>query len=198
MGRMVLAEPTAPTGDVATGDQVAALFEAFAPLILRFAQRRVGAAAWDVVDETFLVAWRRVEALPKEPAEQLPWLYAVASNVVRNTLRGEARRERLDRRLAATVAGERSTDPADVVAEMSGPDRVIAALNQLAETDREILRLVAWERLDLASSAAVLGITYNATKVRLHRARRRLEQLLVEPTQLHAPDPAKTSPPKDR
>ncbi len=45
-----------------------------------YAERRVGAEAADeVTAETFLVAWRRLDAIPSEP---LPWLYGVARNVV--------------------------------------------------------------------------------------------------------------------
>jgi len=39
-----------------------------------------------------------------------------------------------------------------------------------------VLRLVAWDGLDAAEAAEVLGVTRLAFAVRLHRARRRLEQ----------------------
>jgi RNA polymerase sigma-70 factor (ECF subfamily) len=57
--------------------------------IYAYAQRRVGEEAADeVAAETFLVAWRRLDAIPSEP---LPWLYGVARNIV---LRHHARRAR--------------------------------------------------------------------------------------------------------
>ena len=57
--------------------------------------------------------------------------------------------------------------------------RVQAALDALRERDRELLRLAVWEQLDTADGAATLGCSVAAYKVRLHRARRRLELLLA-------------------
>jgi RNA polymerase sigma-70 factor (ECF subfamily) len=45
---------------------------------------------------------------------------------------------------------------------------------RLGDTDAEVLRLVAWEQLSVADTAAVLEIAPNAVKQRLHRARRNL------------------------
>jgi RNA polymerase sigma-70 factor (ECF subfamily) len=62
------------------------LFEAHYALVLAFAARRVGRdQADEVTAETFLVAWRRLDAVPVEP---LPWLYGVARNVVLRPRRG--------------------------------------------------------------------------------------------------------------
>jgi RNA polymerase sigma-70 factor (ECF subfamily) len=51
---------------------------------------------------------------------------------------------------------------------------LLAALASLSEHDREVLMLIAWDGLDRAHAAKVLGITTGALAVRLHRARRRL------------------------
>src|SRR3954470_19246687 len=75
-----------------------ALFAAHHDAVWRYAVRRVGApAADDVVAETFLVAWRRLDAVP---AHELAWLLGVARKVVSNQQRGERRRARLSLRLA--------------------------------------------------------------------------------------------------
>ncbi len=62
---------------------------------------------------------------------------------------------------------------------------MLAAFAALRERDREVLRLVAWDGLDAAEAAEVLGVTRLAFTVRLHRARRRLERAL-EPESLPA------------
>ncbi len=59
----------------------------------------------------------------------------------------------------------------------SGTLRV--ALDQLSESDREVLLLIAWEELSPTQAAAVLGIKAATVRVRLHRARRRLARALV-------------------
>jgi RNA polymerase sigma-70 factor (ECF subfamily) len=54
------------------------------------------------------------------------------------------------------------------------------ALSRLSDADQELLRLVAWEELDHAEIAQVLGVSVNAVAIRLHRARARFEQAMVK------------------
>lgn len=180
-------------------EEFADLFRRFVPQVLRYVQRRVDeAVAWDVVNETFLVAWRRRDAVPVAADEQLPWLYAVAGNAVRNANRAGRRRFRLADRVAQLEVQRSASDPADIVVEQGQPVLVAAALGRLGPDDQEILRLVGWESLGLSETAAVLGVSYNTAKVRLHRARRRLQQALTSDAAEHAdqrtarpPEPAR-------
>ncbi|WP_206686422.1 RNA polymerase sigma factor [Kribbella qitaiheensis] len=52
------------------------------------------------------------------------------------------------------------------------------AWRELSHQDRELLSLTAWEGLDTAQIAIVLGCSRNAVRIRLHRARARFERLL--------------------
>jgi RNA polymerase sigma-70 factor (ECF subfamily) len=52
----------------------------------------------------------------------------------------------------------------------------------LSDGDREVLALIAWEQLRVRDATRVLGITPAVFSVRLHRARKRLERLLAEPS----------------
>ncbi|OJU84652.1 MAG: hypothetical protein BGO11_11255 [Solirubrobacterales bacterium 70-9] len=143
--------------------------------IFAFAARRVaaGESAEDVVADTFAIAWRRRDRIP-DPA--LPWLYAIAANVIANQRRSTGRRRNLDQRLAEE-AGVRphGGDPAD---SLAGRDELAAAFAGLAEADRELLRLVAWEGLSARDAALVVGCSPGAARVRLHRARRKLAKEL--------------------
>ena len=69
------------------------------------------------------------------------------------------------------------------------------ALERLTRTDREILLLAAWERLDRAGLGAVLGCTKTAASVRLFRARKRLasafQQVSVDPRPLTVDAPGR-------
>src|SRR5262245_33365764 len=98
----VVLEMAKPSGE---RERFVACYEEHGAAVLAFARRRVGAdAADDVLAETFLVAWRRRGDVPPDA---LPWLYAVAGNVVRNRLRSERRRDALQARMAAEpVAAE--------------------------------------------------------------------------------------------
>ena len=52
------------------------------------------------------------------------------------------------------------------------------ALGSLDEADRELLQLWAWEQLEPAEMAVVLGVTPNAISIRLHRAKAKLGEKL--------------------
>jgi RNA polymerase sigma-70 factor, ECF subfamily len=145
--------------------------------LARFAQRRVGIdAAGDVVAETFLITWRRLDEIPPQHARA--WLYTTARHVIANELRATQRRNRLHQHARDDIATDRAVagDHAAVIAEQL---RVRAVLASLSPMDQEVLRLTEWERLDLAEAAAVLGCSRVAAKVRLHRARRRFARRLA-------------------
>jgi RNA polymerase sigma-70 factor (ECF subfamily) len=129
--------------------------------------------AADVVGETFLVAWRRLEDVPAGDAARL-WLYGVARRVLANQQRGERRRHRLAQRLGRELAAApQAAAPIDTSA-----GRMRAALARLGPEDQEILRLAAWEELTPIEIARVLGVSPIAARSRLHRARKRLRASL--------------------
>lgn len=139
----------------------------------RFLARRTDAAtADDVLAETLLVCWRRLDDVPPDAA--LPWAYGVARNCLANAERGTRRQERL----AARVA---TVDPPDESAPGPGgygDGRLEEALARLTDTEAELVRLWAWEQLTPAEIAGVLDLTPNAVSLRLHRAREKLKGLL--------------------
>ncbi|WP_165491788.1 RNA polymerase sigma factor [Egibacter rhizosphaerae] len=126
--------------------------------------------AADVAAETFTVAWRRLDNV--RAGEERPWLFSIAWRVLQ-----QQRRAR-DREPPAEVH-DRADDRAEAGDRVVERDDARRALAQLNERDRELLMLVAWEGLDLAEAAAALGFSRATTRVRLHRARRRLAQLMA-------------------
>lgn len=145
--------------------------------LLGYARRRVHDAsdAADVVCEVLLVAWRRIDEVPDGDESRL-WLYGVARNVIANHRRGVRRRGRLADRLRDHVM----TAVAEVPDPALSPNVAVIrqALAALPAGDREILALSVWEGLMPAEVAAVLGIEPGTARVRLHRARARLRQVL--------------------
>jgi len=131
--------------------------------------------AADAMAETFMVAWRRIDAVPAGD-EARPWLYGVARRVLANHRRGERRRSSLADRLRTELAGASCSASAG----LELPE-VMAAFRRLGERDREVLMLEGWEGLGPAEIAAVLGCSRNAARIRLHRARRRLADGLARP-----------------
>jgi RNA polymerase sigma-70 factor, ECF subfamily len=155
--------------------------------ILAYALRRVEGPedAADVVAETFLVAWRRLDEVPNDAAARL-WLFGVARRVIANRHRSERRRTRLAERLAESLRTGLATQPAPA----GEAAEVLRAISELGDDDRELLLLVAWEELSPGEAAKVLGISSLAARSRLHRARRRLRALLEqqEPAGSHGPE----------
>ena len=129
----------------------------------------------DVVAETFLVAWRRLEEVPIGPRERL-WLYGVARRVIANLHRSTRRRTRLAERMSESLRTEIAAHPAPEGASAE----ILEAMAGLGEESRELLLLVCWEGLSPAEAGRVIGISALAARSRLHRARRRLRALLDE------------------
>ena len=138
------------------------IYERHREAVRLYVRRRIAAdAVDDVVAETFLVCWRKLDEVPREP---LPWLYAVARKTLANQYRAMAARDL-----------PRPVPPAEnPFLPIEHDDALADAFARLSDADREVLRLVAWEQLSLRDAARVLGCSPVACRVRLHRAKRRL------------------------
>ena len=159
-----------------------ALFREHHPAVRAYARRRVPSEVVDdIVSETFLVVWRRLEDVPEPPR---PWLLTVARNVAGTERRGAARRQRLW--LKAQSGHVEGYDPGELDI---GDGPVLGALARLSERDREALTLVAWDGLTPAEAAAVLGEPSVRFRQRLRRAGRRLQAELAPERRAHAQAP---------
>jgi RNA polymerase sigma-70 factor (ECF subfamily) len=141
-----------------------ALYSAYSGEVLKYALRQDIdlADAEDVVVETFVVCWRRLDEVP---AAALPWLLGVARRVVANQRRGAKRRHALYRRMvrAILVPPSRTTDSADRL----DLESALAALN---DRDREIISLVVWHGLTHEEAAEVIGCSRSTLTKRYVRA----------------------------
>jgi RNA polymerase sigma factor (sigma-70 family) len=152
------------------------LYRTHCDAVLRYAWRRTELeTARDVVAETFLVAWRRLDAVPPDERKARPWLYGVARRVLANAERARRRTERVAGKLGDQPRSDCAPDVAAAVTERA---RLAQALARLRPSDQEVLRLIGWEELGLAEAAMVMGCSRSTMAVRLHRARRRLERAL--------------------
>lgn len=158
----------------AAGDRDAAWFEemfrAQHGVVLTYARRRV-IDADDVVSEVFAAAWRRRAELP-DPV--VGWLLRAASNYVLHDQRSRGRRAALTARSGGSGHVD---DHADAVISRHDAGLLInGALAALSPADQELLRLAVWEQLTHDQLAYVTGCAVATVRVRLHRARRRLER----------------------
>jgi RNA polymerase sigma-70 factor (ECF subfamily) len=130
----------------------------------------------DLVEETLLVVWRRLDSVPDDG--ELPWMLGVARNVLRNARRSKNRRSAFESTLRPSSNEPSAED--NVIADAS----VREALASLSEDDREVLLLNAWDGLDTHEIGEYLVISTNAAAVRLSRAQKRFRDLLSD-AQVH-------------
>lgn len=176
---VVMTEPPEPRDERFDG-----LYSEYRRPVLAYCMRRLDAFdAADVASETFLVAWRRMDELPPPPGT-LPYLYAIAHNVIRNQRRAGWRRQRLGARLLGLADDPAPDDPATVVVQNEADQEIRQAVHRLRPKDREIVMLYAWEDVPREVIAQMMGMSRSAVDQRIHRAYRRLARAL-EPS--HAP-----------
>jgi RNA polymerase sigma-70 factor (ECF subfamily) len=148
----------------------------------RYLRRRASADdAADVLSDTLLTLWRRLDDVPADAV--VPWSYGVARRCLANHRRSAARHLRLTERV---IAHRLPPDP-------DGPDgdpqrrverldpQLDAALVGLSEAERDIVHLWAWEQLEPREIAIALDLTPNAVSVALSRAKRKLADRLERP-----------------
>lgn len=151
--------------DAAREKRFAEIFAEHRDAVMRFAVRRVGTdTADDVVAETFLVVWRRLDSVA--PAHLRGWVFGIARGVIANQLRSYQRQDNLVSRIAFERPA--TTQPSELA------EAVGVALAGMPESYREALQLTEWDGLSAAEAAYALGVSAAAFRVRLHRARRRL------------------------
>ncbi|MFG2823604.1 RNA polymerase sigma factor [Kitasatospora sp. NPDC048365] len=164
------------------GDQRAygELFDEHAGAVYGYALRTLAdwAAAEDVVSLTFLEAWRLRATLHEEGESVRPWLFGIATNVLRNTARAGRRHRaamaRLPEREATPDFAEELVTRLDDGAQLAAVQR---ALGRLRRGEREVFRLCVWVGLDYAAAAEALGVPVGTVRSRLSRARTRLRAL---------------------
>ena len=138
-------------------------------LVRYFARRGPRQDAEDLAADVFATAWRRHADVPREAV--LPWLYRTAGFTLANH-----RRKQID--LPVDVVPESGAARVGEDPELSAlfDAELRGALATVGERDRQILLLHAWEGLDGAELAEVLGISRSGADAALSRARKRLRE----------------------
>ena len=155
------------------------LFERHGRTIYNYCFRRVGswAVAEDLVSIVFLEAWRRVDKqLPS--GKELPWLFGIATNVVRNRRRSERRYAAALRRVSQPSSEPSFADDSDErIDDEELMGRALALLARLPRREQEVFALCAWSGLSYEDAAVALRIPVGTVRSRLSRARARLQEL---------------------
>jgi RNA polymerase sigma-70 factor (ECF subfamily) len=159
--------------------------------MLAVARRLLGTdeEAQDAVQEAFLSAFRAIDRFAGD-ARLSTWLHRIVVNACLMRMRSRRRRpeEPIDELLPRFEAdGHWATSPAgwsasaDTLLQRRETREIVRrCIDRLPESYRTILLLRDIEDMDTAEVAENLGITANAVKIRLHRARQALRTLLEE------------------
>ncbi|MFQ5524515.1 MAG: RNA polymerase sigma factor [Acidimicrobiia bacterium] len=160
----------------------AVIFERHYRDIHRFVVAAVGPSDGpDLAAEVFLRAFATRHRYRLTYPSARPWLWGIASNLIRGYYRSRARRERAHRRVLVSLESE--PDPSDetldrVAAEAERP-LLASAMTQLRSQDAEVLVLFAVGGLSYAEIAEVLGIAEGTVRSRLNRTRTKLWNLMA-------------------
>jgi len=147
------------------------LFREYHQPLVRYLTRRLGDRDWaeEVAQETFLRAVRQ-DAIVSERS----WLFAVATNLIRDEARRDARRRKHLELLRAQAQADEIVEPEPLTLERAQETAIARrAIEMLSERDREAL-LMKEEGLDYQEIAAALELSVASVGTTLARARRRL------------------------
>lgn len=161
--------------------EVARWFDIFSDPVYGFVFYRVGRdkdLAADVTEETFVTALEDIDRFDPDRGEMFPWLTYIARNCIRKVLRKRGKEnvlpdfwENIDRLMTKAVA-----DQGKILLEEQLDQKETAELVRIAMTNLPLryqlaLRRHYFEELSLHEMAALEGISEDAIKVLLHRAR---------------------------
>jgi len=158
-------------------DHLTRLFAEYHAPLVRFLTRRLGDRDWaeEVAQETF------VRALKQETiASERSWLFAVASNLVRDDARRDARRRQRLELLHEQTKADAIVEPEPTSMERATEQALARrAVEALGERDRDAL-LMREEGLSYEEIAAALDLSLGSVGTTLSRARRRLMEAYEE------------------
>lgn len=183
----------APDFDVKHGQSSQAKVQAFAELVRHFQGPLFGflgrlgmnqAQAEDLAQDTFIRAWRHLPQFDPQRAQFSTWLFTIAKNLALNELSRANRQQELP-------TNPEHAEGLETESEAPGPEQALElaqrkallnqALAQLAFDDRSALALAYVQGLELGAIASIENCSLAAIKTRLHRAKRKLRNILSHP-----------------
>jgi RNA polymerase sigma-70 factor, ECF subfamily len=154
------------------------IFERHFDAILRYARQRLGHdVGEEIAARTMVIAFDRRAAFDPRFRSARPWLFGIATNLVRHQVR--------DERVHFAALAKLPIDPEDdldaVIERVDASRRrpfLLRALLELTPADRDAFILVTVSDLSYAEVAAALGVAEGTVGSRVHRARRSLREAM--------------------
>ena len=161
------------------GEAFGQLYDRYVDTVFRFVYFRVNdrALAEDFTSETFLRALRRIGTITYQGRDIGAWFITIARNIVLDHLKSA--RHRLELTTADTVEGkEHAQSTESAVLDVLQSERLMAAVRQLGDEQRECVMLRFVHGLSVSETAQVMGKNDGAIKALQHRAVRKLADLV--------------------
>jgi RNA polymerase sigma-70 factor (ECF subfamily) len=157
------------------GESFLPVFERHYDAIRAYLQRRTGREMGEeLAAQTFEVAFAHRDSYDPSWSDAEPWLFGIATNVLRHHQRSEWRRRKAFGRIVPERATGFDTEIEDRLAAREAGSSLIKALRSLEEGQREVLLLYALADLSYEEIASAMGISPGTVRSRLHRARQRI------------------------
>jgi RNA polymerase sigma-70 factor, ECF subfamily len=149
--------------------EFSAVYRRHWPDVLRFSLYLCGnqATAEDLASEAFLRAWMSTQ--PIRLGTVKAYLFMIVRNLYRDRLRRPTSAVTLNGSVCETRPGPDAT-----IANRNELERVLAAMQWLPEAERAVLAMAAFGPMPYEQIAAAMNLSVSAVKVRIHRARVRL------------------------
>ncbi len=149
----------------------ATIFDRHYDIVYRYAAARLGPHdGEEIAAQTFLVALERIDRYDLSRPNARPWLFGIATNLVRHHNRRAGRTLRAHARLRAGL-GRPDDDETSVIDLQQDARPMLAAIEALPRGERDVLLLFAWADLGYEEIAAALEVPVGTVRSRLHRAR---------------------------
>jgi RNA polymerase sigma-70 factor (ECF subfamily) len=170
-------------------DALEAFYREHLPWVRRFVARRVDDphTAADLTADIFLAAMDSAAGYRSSAGTPASWLAGIARNVVADHVRRRVREGRAHHRLSGrALLDEHAVEllTARIDAERLTRE-LYRSLGDLPSQQRAVVELVAVDGLSLTEAAQALGITPGNARVRYHRARARLQDVLPSPFEVN-------------
>lgn len=169
---------------LARGDEraLSAVFDRHANTVARYAWALASTPmdVEEIVQDAFMVLWRRAQDIRMHDRSLLPWLLVTCRNVAANARRKQARSA------ADALPDEWMPAHASLVREDQARESareelrwVLDAIERLDPVDRRVCELCLLDGLPYAQAAAELGLSVGAVKQRVSRSRMRLRKAVT-------------------
>lgn len=158
-------------------DEYAVLVRRYKDVLYRYAERMMGRPddAEDIVQQAFVKGFQRLDRC-RDPDRVGGWLFRIAVNLCKDSLKGRRRRE-VPLEAAGALRAEGGS-PEVTTERTEIREEIYSALQELSPEQREAFVLKHVEGWSYEEMSERLDVSVSALKMRVHRAREELQVLL--------------------